>query len=125
MKSLTTALLTMSLFSAVVLAINNQFQTRFITSATLTIHVKDGVFLTIRKFTQDQPVKSGERGVIVVGVPPPTPTPTPAPIPTPTPITTRLLTAAITSGSSASPTETIKPIIIAGPAVLTIEPVRG
>jgi hypothetical protein len=51
-----------------------------------------------------------------------TPTPPPTPTPTATPISAAVLTAAITNASHA---EFINPIIIAGPATLTIDPVPG
>ena len=85
MKTLVAVLLATSVFITVALAIDTSFQTRFITSSTLTIHVKDGQYLTIRSFTQDQ--DAGQRGTIVAGVPAssPTPMPTAAASPTPTP----------------------------------------
>lgn len=95
MKMLVAGLLATSVFITVALAIDTTFQTRFIKSATLTIHVKDGQYLTVRSFTQDQ--DAGQRGTIVAGVPAPSPTPTPTatatatPIPTPTPTTTDLV----------------------------------
>jgi len=156
MKSLAAALLVMSLFSAVALAVNTQFQTRVIKNATLTIHVRDGVSLTVRNFTQDNDA-GGQRGVIVVGIfpptptpaptatppptctptcspspcaptpcpPTPTPTPSPTPTPTPTPIMGNVLVASIAEVSAAPliTPDYIKRIIIAGPAILTIDPV--
>lgn len=72
-------------FAAVVLAVDTDYKTKIITSATLTIRVKDGQFLTIRNFTQDQDSGNG-RGVIDAGLPAPSPTPTPTPTATSTPI---------------------------------------
>ncbi len=89
MKTVTRALLTLFDFAAAALAVDTQFKTRFITSATLTIHVKDGQYITIKNFTQDQDVGSG-RGVIDAGLPPPSPTPSPIPTPTSTPSSTDL-----------------------------------
>src|SRR5689334_3130158 len=89
MKMLVRTLLTLFVFTGVALALDGGFKTRFITGAPLTIKVKDGQFITIRSFTQDQ--AAGQRGVIVAGVnPTPTPAPTPAatPTPTPTPVAT-------------------------------------
>jgi hypothetical protein len=83
MKSVVRTLLALFFFVAVALAFDTDYKTRLITSATLTIHVKDGQFVTIRNFTQDHDV--GQRGVLVAGIVPPTPTPTAAPTPTPTP----------------------------------------
>src|SRR3984893_2954744 len=94
MKTLVGALLAISIFISVALAFDSQYKTRLITSATLTIHVKDGQYIVIRNFTQDQ--AAGQRGVLVAGVvqptptPPPHPTPTPTPNPTPTPTSTDL-----------------------------------
>lgn len=94
MKTLVGALLAVSIFTGVALAFESQYKTRLITSATLTIHVKDGQYIVIRNFTQDQ--AASQRGVIVAGVipstptPAPTPTPTPTPNPTPTPTSTDL-----------------------------------
>ena len=84
MKTAVRTLLTLSVFAAAALAFDSEYKTRFITSATLTIHVKDGQFITIRNFTQDQDVGQG-RGVIMAGVPAPSPTPTPTATATPTP----------------------------------------
>jgi len=149
MKKLVGTVLATSIFVAVALATDTSFKTRLITSATLTIHVRDGVLLTIKNFTQDN--DTGERGVIVVGTfppAPPTPTPTPAPTPTPTctptpcpstptptpsptptptptPIFGNVLTASISGTSSASSAEFVNEVVIAGPAVLTIDPVPG
>jgi hypothetical protein len=152
MKTLVGAVLAVSVFLTAALAIDTRYKTRVISSATLTIHVKDGVFLTIRNFTQDKPGTSGGRGVIVAGIFPPAPTPTATPIPTPTPVPTPTpsVTPTPTPTPSPSPTPTptptptpifgtvltasisgapraefIKPIIVAGPAVLTIDPVPG
>jgi hypothetical protein len=83
MKTLITAVLAISVFVTVALAVDTRFKTRLITSSTLTIQVKDGQFITIRNFTQDQDV--GQRGVIVAGVVASTPTPTPTATPTATP----------------------------------------
>jgi hypothetical protein len=83
MKTLVGALLAISIFISVALAFDSQYKTRLITSATLTIHVKDGQYIVIRNFTQDQ--AASQRGIIVAGVIPSTPTPTPTPNPTPTP----------------------------------------
>src|SRR5215472_1725130 len=140
MKKLVGTVLATSILVAVALATDTSFKTRLITSATLTIHVRDGVFLTIRNFTQD--IDTGQRGVIVAGIFPPTPTPTPtatpttptptptstvtpAPTPTPTPIFGTVLTASISGTSSASSAEFVNEVVIAGPAVLTIDPVPG
>jgi len=146
MKSLTAAVLAILLLPAVVVfAVNTAIRTRYITSAPYTINVKQGVYLTINNFTQDKP--GTQRGVIIAGIfptpaptptptptptpctptpcpptPTPTPTTTPTPTPTPTPIFGTALTASI---STNSPPEFIKPIIIAGPAVVTIDPVPG
>jgi len=83
MKTLVGAVLAISIFVTVALAVDTSFKTRLITSSTLTIHVKDGQFITIRNFTQDQAV--GQRGVIVAGVVSPTPSPTPTATATATP----------------------------------------
>jgi len=146
MKTLVGTALATLIFIAVALATDASFKTRLITSATLTIHVRDGVFLTIRNFTQD--IDTGQRGVIVAGVFPPTPTPTPTPTatptctptpcpstptptpsptptPTPTPIFGTVLTASISGISSASSAEFVNEVVIAGPAVVTIDPVPG
>src|ERR1700720_2589681 len=150
MKRLVAPLLTISVFVAVAFATDTQFKTRIITSATLTIHVRTGQYLTINNFTQQNIGSPSQRGVVIISVnaptptpaptatptptptptstptptatPTPTPSPTPTPTPTPTPITTIVLTAAI---SGASPAEFIKPVVIAGPAVATVEPVAG
>lgn len=150
MKRLVAPLLTISVFVAVAFATDTQFKTRIITSATLTIHVRTGQYLTINNFTQQNIGSPSQRGAVIISVnaptptpaptatptptptptstptptatPTPTPSPTPTPTPTPTPITTIVLTAA-TSG--ASPAEFIKPVVIAGPAVATVEPVAG
>ncbi|HXY61070.1 MAG TPA: hypothetical protein VEH26_05660 [Chthoniobacterales bacterium] len=241
-KTLVGTVAGISIVVVAALAIDSQYKTRFITSATLTINVKDGVYLTIRNFTQTG--TATQRGAVIAGIfptPPPTPTPaaaistiagapvvigsgttmtdtailsggnnptgtitftlsnssnatvdteivtvtgdnsystptgftpstpdtytwhatysgdsnnasvtdngqnesevavpagsptptptpvitptpTPVPTPTPTPIFTTVLTAAI---SGASPAEFIKPVYVAGPAVLTIDPVSG
>lgn len=148
MKRLVAPLLTISVFAAVAFATDTQFKTRIITSATLTIHVRTGQYLTINNFTQQNIGSPSQRGVVIISVnaptptpaptatptptptstptptatPTPTPSPTPTPTPTPIPITTIVLTAAI---SGASPSEFIKPVVIAGPAVATVEPVAG
>src|ERR1700730_3303988 len=88
MKTLVGALLAISIFISVALAFDSQYKTRLITSATLTIHLKDGQYIVIRNFTQDQ--AASQRGIIVAGVIPSTPTPTPTPNPTPTPSSTDL-----------------------------------
>jgi hypothetical protein len=80
---LVAAVLATSIFVTVALAVDTRFKTRLITSSTLTIHVKDGEFITIRNFTQDQDV--GQRGVVVAGVVSPTPSPTPTATATATP----------------------------------------
>lgn len=91
MKTLVGTLLAVSIFVSVAVGFDSQYKTRLITSATLTIHVKDGQYIVIRNFTQDQ--AAGQRGVLVAGVIPATPTPTPTPTatttpnPTPTPST--------------------------------------
>jgi hypothetical protein len=82
MKTLVGTLLAVSIFVSVALAFDSQYKTRLITSATLTIHVKDGQYIVIRNFTQDQ--AASQRGVLVAGVIPSTPTPTATPTPTPT-----------------------------------------
>jgi hypothetical protein len=81
MKTLVATLLATSIFVAVALAVDTSFHTRLVTTSSLTIHVKDGQYITIKNFTQDQ--DPGQRGVIVAGVPPLSPTPTPTPTPTP------------------------------------------
>src|SRR5256885_16035178 len=86
MKTLVRTLLLLFLFTAAVLAVDTGFKTRFITSATQTIKVKDGQFITIKSFTQDRDVGSG-RGVLGAGLPPPSP---PVPTATPTPSSTDL-----------------------------------
>src|SRR5437764_6639278 len=91
MKTLVATLLATSIFVAVALALDTSFHTRLITSSTLTIKVKDGQYITIKNFTQDQ--DTGQRGVIVAGVPPPSPSPTPTNTPTPTPTPTPSPTA--------------------------------
>jgi hypothetical protein len=134
MKTVVKTLLTLFVFAAAALAVDTAYKTRLITTATLTINVREGKYITIRNFTQDKDVGL-PRGAIVVGVPPPTPTPsptptpptptptaTPPPTPTPAPITATVLTAALLKSP---PLEFVKPIIIAGPATLTIEPVPG
>jgi hypothetical protein len=83
MKTLFGTLLAVSIFTGVALAFESQYKTRLITSATLTIHVKDGQYIVIRNFIQDR--AASQRGVIVAGVIPSTPTPTATPTPTPTP----------------------------------------
>jgi hypothetical protein len=84
MKPVIGAVLGLSIFAVVALAFDSHYETRLITTATLTIHVKEGQFLTIKNFTQDQDVGNG-RGVIDAGVPVPSPTPTPTATATPTP----------------------------------------
>src|SRR5262249_17534144 len=147
MKTLIAPLLAISVFVASAFALDRQYKTRFITSATLTIHVHEGQYLTIRNFTQTG--TATQRGAVIAGIfptpvptptptatptppptctptpcpsgtPTPTPTATPAPTPTPTPVFGTVITATITS---ASPAEFVKRIIIAGPAILTIDPV--
>src|SRR2546423_4268198 len=85
MKMLVGAVLAISTFIGIALALDSQYKTRIITSATLTLHVKEGQYIVIRNFTQDQDV--GQRGLIVAGIFPPTPTPaaTSTPVPTCTP----------------------------------------
>src|SRR5947209_17639260 len=102
MKTLVRTLLLLFLFTAAVLAVDTGFKTRLITSATQTIKVKDGQFITIKSFTQDQDVGSG-RGVLGAGLPPPSPTPTPTVAPTATPSSTDL-TATKTDNSGAHTT---------------------
>jgi len=87
MKTLVGAVLGISICAAVALAFTSEYRTRFITSATLTINVQDGQYLTIRNFTQDTDAP-GQRGAVIAGVVPSTPTPTPSPTPTPTPFQT-------------------------------------
>jgi len=84
MKTVVRTLLTLSVFAAAAFAVDTQYKTRLITSATLTIHVKDGQFITIRNFTQDKDVGQ-PRGAIMAGVIPSTPTPTPTATATATP----------------------------------------
>ena len=72
------------MFAVAALAFDSQYHTRFITSAPLTIKVKDGQYLTIKSFTQDNGA-SGQRGVIVAGIVPSTPTATPTATATATP----------------------------------------
>jgi len=86
MKTLVRTLVMLLLFTAAALAFDTDYKTRIISSATLTIKVKDGQFVLIRNFTQDLDV--GQRGIITVGVPAPSPTPTPTPTPTATPTAT-------------------------------------
>lgn len=88
MKTLVATLLATSIFVAVALALDTSFKTRLVTTATLTIKVKDGQYITIKNFTQDNDV--GQRGLIKAGVPAASPTPTLAPTPTPTPSSTDL-----------------------------------
>src|SRR2546430_924988 len=141
MKMLVGAVLAISTFIGIALALDSQYKTRIITTATLTLHVKEGQYIVIRNFTQDQDV--GQRGVIVAGTVPSTPTPSPTPTPTPTPtcsptpcpttptptptpavptptsLFTRVLTASFRNGV---PRVYSDPIIIPGPATLTIDP---
>jgi hypothetical protein len=88
MKTLVRTLLILSAFTSAALAFDTDYKTRIISSATLTIHVKDGQFVVIRNFTQDQDV--GLRGIVTAGLPAPSATPTPTPNPTPTPSTVDL-----------------------------------
>jgi hypothetical protein len=85
MKTLIGVILAIAIFVSAALAINDQYQTRLITSSTLTIHVKDTEYLTIRNFTQDN-AASGQRGLVVVTLNPASTTPTPTAVPTATPI---------------------------------------
>src|SRR5947199_87942 len=82
MKTLFATLLGTSIFVAVALAVDTSFHTRLITTSTLTIKVKDGQYITIKNFTQDQ--DTGQRGLIRAGVPASVPTPTPTATPTST-----------------------------------------
>ena len=84
MKTLVAALVATAIFVTIALAIDTTFKTRFVTSSTRTIHIKDGQYLTIRNFTQDT-AAPGQRGIIVAGVPSPSPTPTPTATATTTP----------------------------------------
>ena len=81
MKTLVGAVLGISIFVSVALAIDSSYKTRLITTATLTINVKDGVYLTITNFTQDTDAP-GQRGVVLAGIVPSTPTPAATPTPT-------------------------------------------
>jgi hypothetical protein len=90
------------------LALAGEFQSNIITptSPLLTISVPDQHFLRIRSFTQEG---GSQRAVVTV---------------TSNGQTSNVLTATMISTSSVSP-EIIEPVLIAGPADVTVAPVPG
>ena len=106
MKRLIAPLMTISIFAIAAFATNTQFQTRIITSATLTINVHDGQFLTINNFTQQNTGTPTQRGVVVVSVNAPTPTPAPTPIPTPSQTVSTVAGPPVVIGSGNKLTDT-------------------
>ena len=134
-----------SVFAAV-----DEFKTAVIKDGDppLVINVRDRQFLRIYNFTQD--TNTGMRGLVIAAaatptatpIPTATPTPsptatplTPTPSPTPTPSATptptitptppprAVLTASLVDPNS--PSESIKEIVIDGPAQVTVNPVAG
>src|SRR6266705_1491422 len=113
-------------------AIASSFNTVVITNSTLSINVPDHHFLRIYNFTQEG---GSTRGVVIAAAATPTATPiatptpaatampTPTPPATPTPLPGAVLTATIID--PASPPEFIKPVVVDGPAHVTVDPVPG
>src|SRR6266566_1243274 len=113
-------------------AIASSFKTVVITNSTLSINVPDHHFLRIYNFTQEG---GSTRGVVIAAAATPTATPTPTPTPsatptptgtptatpTPTPPPRAVLTA--TMIDSTAPPGFIQPVVIDGPARVTVEPV--
>src|SRR5712691_3341121 len=106
-----------------------EIKTVVITNSTFSLDIPDHHFLRIYNFTQD--VGGSSRGVVIASAATPTATPTPTPTPTatatatptltPTPPPRAVLTASIID--PASPPEFIKPVVVDGPAHITVEPV--
>src|SRR6266481_9423307 len=107
-------------------AIASSFKTVVITNSTFSINVPDHHFLRIYNFTQEG---GSTRGVVIAAAATPTatpiatPMPTPTPTATPTPLPGAVLTATIID--PASPPEFIKPVVVDGPAHVTVDPVPG
>jgi len=111
-----------------------EIKTVVITNSTFSLDVPDHHFLRIYNFTQEG---GSTRGVVIAAAATPTATPTPNPIPTgtptatptptptatPTPLPRAVLTATIID--PASPPEFIKPVVVDGPAHVTVDPVPG
>src|SRR6266702_1234506 len=93
------------------------FKTVVITNSTLNIDVPDHHFLRIYNFTQEG---GSTRGVVIAAAATPTATPTPTPTPTPTAPPRAVLTA--TMIDPASPPEFIRPVVVDGPAHITVAP---
>src|SRR5213082_2148293 len=98
-----------------------EIKTVVITNSTFSLEVPDHHFLRIYNFTQD--VGGSTRGVVIAAAATPTATPTPTPTPTPTQPPRAVLTATIID-PVLSP-EFIKPVVVDGPAHLTVDPVPG
>ena len=111
-----------------------EIKTVVITNSTFSLDVPDHHFLRIYNFTQEG---GSTRGVVIAAAATPTATPTPNPTPTgtptatptptptatPTPLPRAVLTATIID--PASPPEFIKPVVVDGPAHVTVDPVPG
>ncbi len=109
-----------------------EIKTVVITNSTFSLDVPDHHFLRIYNFTQEG---GSTRGVVIaaaatptatpIATPTPTATATPTPTPTatPTPLPGAVLTATIID--PASPPEFIKPVVVDGPAHVTVDPVPG
>src|SRR6266849_1231157 len=93
-----------------------EIKTVVITNSTFSLDVPDHHFLRIYNFTQEG---GSTRGVVIAAAA----TPTATPIATPTPAATAVLTATIID--PASPPEFIKPVVVDGPAHVTVDPVPG
>lgn len=140
------------IFIATSAALAGNFKSAVISSSALTIDVPDRHFVQIYSFTQ---TGGSTRGVLEVSAATPTPTatptstptptatpndtatptptttptatPTPTPTPTATPTPTPSPGVALTATmiDSSSPPEFIKPITIAGPVHITIQPISN
>src|SRR5713101_9107766 len=109
-----------------------EIKTVVITNSTFSLDVPDHHFLRIYNFTQEG---GSTRGVVIAAAATPTATPiatptpaatampTPTPTATPTPLPGAVLTATIID--PASPPEFIKPVVVDGPAHVTVDPVPG
>src|SRR5260370_12399914 len=107
-----------------------EIKTVVITNSTFSLDVPDHHFLRIYNFTQEG---GSTRGVVIaaaatptatpIATPTPTAMPTPTPTATPTPLPGAVLTATIID--PASPPEFIKPVVVDGPAHVTVDPVPG
>src|SRR6266481_2686601 len=89
-----------------------EIKTVVITNSTFSLDVPDHHFLRIYNFTQEG---GSTRGVVIAAAATPTATPTPLP--------GAVLTATIID--PASPPEFIKPVVVDGPAHVTVDPVPG